>query len=192
MPTTSKLIHHYKLVYKMGYGQNIVINNNEISSCYSYSSGFHSNSSYYSCGGGLYFSGSGQISDNLLSDNSLPSGSAGVSHLYGAGAYITGTDVMYAGNAHLNNNSNDGLGGGLFMDVAESQDNVFNGNLAFYGGGIFVNVSNATIDACTITNNSATINGGGIYVNATNATIDACTITSNLQQLEVAEFMAER
>ena len=160
-------------------GSNIVINNNEISSCYSYSSGFHSNSSYYSCGGGLYFSGSGQISDNLLSDNSLPSGSAGVSHLYGAGAYITGTDVMYAGNAHLNNNSNDGLGGGLFMDVAESQDNVFNGNLASYGGGIFLNVSNATIDACTITNNSATINGGGIYVNATNATIDACTITSN-------------
>ncbi len=165
-------------------GSNNVIINNEISSCYSLTSEQHSNSVSNTCGGGLYSFGSGQISDNLLSDNSLTSGAVGQQHRYGAGAYITGTDVMYVGNAHLNNNSNDGLGGGLFMDVAESQDNVFNGNLASYGGGIFVNASNATINACTIINNTATINGGGIFVNATNATIDFCTITNNTATTE--------
>ena len=140
----------------------------------------------YSTGGGLYLScGDATLTNNTIVSNTANSGggmslscsnatlmnntivsntanSGGGLHLSYSGATLTGNRI--SGNAA---HGTHGYGGGLYLDGSDNATltgNTVSGNTAsFYGGGLYLNSSDATLTNNTVVSNTAS-NGGGLYL----------------------------
>lgn len=87
----------------------------------------------------------------------------------GAGLFLGTTILADINNCTFtNNNATDmGFGGGFFVtNVGQININdcVFDGNYAYYGGGIGLAFSNASVTNSKFVNNNASAVGGGIYI----------------------------
>jgi parallel beta-helix repeat protein/predicted outer membrane repeat protein len=152
-----------------------------------------------STGGGVYcYYASPSISDCLIKENIAKNG---------AGIYVMNSKITLQ-NSTVTNNTKASDGSGMYMidstptiRICKFLDNIatsngggiycldstpkisrtqFSNNNAqgLWGGAIFLNKSNAQIDSCQITGNTAS-NGGGIYSNFSGPTITDCTFTEN-------------
>ncbi|MFA6198269.1 MAG: right-handed parallel beta-helix repeat-containing protein [Patescibacteria group bacterium] len=140
-------------------------------------------------GGGIYFRGSGTVSNNTLTGNTALG--TGVSNRGGGGGADIGGTVTFSGNT-VTSNVTDGAGagvsatynGGTFTITGNTITQNTSGTSGSYGGGISSggNASTSTtITNNTISNNAVKYSGGGInhwggYANISNNTISNNTI----------------
>eukprot|EP01041_Mallomonas_annulata_P007548 gene7548-15465_t len=99
---------------------------------------------------------------------------------YGGGFYIgAGNDNIYIKNCNVHHNTVTGYGAGIYSTGQTTNlfiwNNIFNNNIAVYGGAIYLMYSNTLIastyiDGCNIFNNQAATSGygGGIFVQKSN------------------------
>lgn len=151
----------------------------------------HNNIEYNSSGGGggiLMSSSKGTISNNVISNNYVPSGPGG-------GIYDANGDTLSVLNNTISYNTaangNQGYGGGAIVcqstNVATIADNIISNNSAFgsNGGGIyFIQAVSIIVSNNSITNNftqnvSGTGFGGGICCNNTSPLLINNTIANN-------------
>ena len=106
-------------------------------------------------------------------------------HRYGGGIYAGSSSLYLCGDIKFKENSAELSGGGMHADgsrlnFCEESSTLFEGNLAFRGGGLFV--SRGTIKAhghILFNNNMASENGGGIYVRSSTLHFTRYTILEN-------------
>jgi predicted outer membrane repeat protein len=129
-------------------------------------------------GGGLFIETTAMISGCTFSNNISTNGAGGGIDNYGASVL---NNCVFSGNSVTNNN---GLGGGLansglltINNCALSANSALNGS----GGGI-CNLDTLTASNCSFYGNSASENrwGGGIYNDFGELTLDNCTLAGNL------------
>ena len=140
---------------------------------------------YDGAGGGIYIGGreadtllSNTISENtakrgaglnidnapaVIADNRIEQNQAGV---HGGGLYVEGNQPTIRDNRVLMNTAAS-LGGGLYLSAAATvRDNLLQGNVAEYGGGLYgwYGQSATTLDGNRFLSNTATAQGGGAYL----------------------------
>ena len=140
---------------------------------------------YDGAGGGVYIGGreadtllSNTISENtakrgaglnidnapaVIADNRIEQNQAGV---HGGGLYVQGNQPTIRDNRVLMNTAAS-LGGGLYLSAAATvRDNLLQGNVAGYGGGLYgwYGQSATTLDGNRFLSNTATAQGGGAYL----------------------------
>jgi filamentous hemagglutinin family protein len=144
-----------------------------------------------SIGGGIYNTGNLNLSNVGIEQNQAPRG-AGIANV-GSGSSLTISDFA------LNNNTATGNGGGLFnqLGTISLTDGSVNGNISgnngagiwtngpialnqvgldsnqanAFGGGLFINLTTANLQATNFRNNSAVISGGGVRTERSIVTI---------------------
>ncbi len=105
-----------------------------------------------------------------------------IANALGGGVYLrNGSAPSIFANSFLTNTAYY-YGGGLYMDrsTASVSGNTFQYNEADTGGGIYVDRSSATIARNIITNNSASYHGGGVHIHNSSATVDNNNIIDNV------------
>jgi fibronectin-binding autotransporter adhesin len=137
--------------------------------------GQHGESSGNDAGGGVYvISATATLSNNQIFSNTAYSG---------GGLYLRYSDAILDGNVIVANAGGSGGGGGLKMiysDDAVLRNNFVATNTAPSAGGLFVNVSDATLSGNIVVSNTATTGvAGGVLVQYSNAVISANTVFSN-------------
>ena len=121
--------------------------------------------------------GTAEVDNSTISGNSAEGHGGGVCN-YGT---LTVTNSTITGNTADSNNSNYGDGGGIYNAGSLSlNDSTISDNLGYnLGAGIFIAPnSDATVNASTVSGNSAEGHGGGIYNRGT-LVLDASTIFDN-------------
>jgi fibronectin-binding autotransporter adhesin len=73
------------------------------------------------------------------------------------------------------------VGGGVYVVTATAtiQDNHVFGNSADWGGGLFLHYSDATLNANTVSTNTAGHDGGGLWLSVSPATLNGNTVSGN-------------
>jgi hypothetical protein len=103
---------------------------------------------------------------------------------------VTALDVDYAlidgftitGGSADSGSDDDTYGGGVFVDSSNVTINncIIRDNYAYnWGGGVFVYYGSASISSCQISNNSCDNRGGGLYTNGSPVDIVNCTVWNN-------------
>ncbi len=147
--------------------------------------------SYATLGGGMsfYWDVTGNVSNNVISFNSLEA--PGTYWSWGPGAFIqdiTSNGFVFENNRVIDNNtltSQTCRGGGvsLLRSGGKYLNNVIQGNSASHGGGISIITSNEVGDTAILINNTITDNeanfGGGIYLMSSKSVIVNSIIWGN-------------
>lgn len=110
-------------------------------------------------GGGIFIKGESEFfTDSLMIKDNLA--------YYGAGIYITESEILLDSIFLKNNYSNNGYGGGLFCDNADATIDglYFELNKARFGGAVYIDGCNPIIQNVNIYDNTATYEGGGIAI----------------------------
>ncbi len=136
--------------------------------------GLQGESSGNDAGGGVYvISATATLSNNQIFSNTAYSG---------GGLYLRYSDAILDGNA-VTANVGGSAGGGLKMinsNQAVLRNNFVATNTALIAGGLFVNISDATLSGNTVVSNTAATGvAGGVLVQYSNAVISANIILSN-------------
>ena len=122
-------------------------------------------------GGGIYIETDllpAMILSNTISYN-LAGGSAGASQGEGGGIFLMGPAEVRANTFEANRACEcaTGKGGGIELgwtnNVAGIRNNIFRGNLAKQGGGVYLVWSTAEVSGNTFENNQVSSGGGGLY-----------------------------
>ncbi len=136
----------------------------------------NNNSAYI--GGGISCSNNNNpvITNNIISSNEAIA-------QYGAGGGIScgESNPILADNTISGNFANNGNGGGIYIQGANTfvlKNNISNNN-AKYGGGIYCSQCDPCIINNIISNNSASLNGGGVYLSSNNSSVTNNTISNN-------------
>ncbi len=89
--------------------------------------------------------------------------------------------VTFEGVTISNGYVEDQYGGGIFAEATDLTINssIITGNTADYGGGIYIPSNTLNITNSTISDNFATVNGGGLYNKTGTVTILASTLSGN-------------
>lgn len=109
-------------------------------------------------GGGVFYNGydeTDQITDSTIRDNDVTG--------YGGGIYNNGTLTL--NRVTLSGNTADSYGGGVFnLNVMTYSNVTIGNNQASYGGGVYNEEgSTATLDHCTLANNTASVLATALY-----------------------------
>ena len=114
------------------------------------------------------------ISNNIISDNN---------------GYVSGGGIGWSGNSAptitgnlIKNNVAWAAGGGIYVHwdgFGLITDNTFTGNSSGVGGGIYLRLTEITIDNNTINGNTGTIAGGGIHCNGVGIGFNNIILTNN-------------
>jgi hypothetical protein len=127
-------------------------------------------------GGGLYnFFGTLTVSNCTFSGNS-GNGGGGLVNFDGTGTVC---------NCNLSglNSGGAGNGGGILSSGDGATLTVSNctvsGNLATFGGGIYIASGTLTVSNCTLSGNAAGSGGGGMYIGGGTLTVSNCTLSGN-------------
>jgi len=137
-------------------------------------------------GGGVYNLGDLTILSSTVSQNDVMG--SPLDDAMGGGIYHEGSNLVVE-DSWVKTNTVDGgvgdLGGGVFIDVDGSVTLLrvsLYYNEAAYGGAIYFDGGDLTIEDCTIKMNTATISGGGLYLDhfgLASATIAHSTVVDN-------------
>ncbi len=129
-------------------------------------------------GGGIYNNTGGQVTvDTSTVSASTASGNGGGIHNSGTLTIRNGSTIGGAGAA----NTATASGGGIYSQAGQVTINAstVSTNSASGGGGIYARGTLAIENGSIISGNSATTDGGGIFKDAGTATIDASTVSNN-------------
>ena len=129
-------------------------------------------------GGGAYLrSGDASLTHNTFTFNSAGQG--------GGGLYLSSIDATVGGNTFIHNECLWGNGGGLYLHNCQGtveRNSVLSNTTRYYGGGMRLSSSDASLDgnvirfnACTHANGS----GGGMYVNRGGPTLVNNVVADN-------------
>ncbi len=125
-------------------------------------------------GGGICLVGSdAAIVENRIIANTTNKEGGGI-YMYSSNAAVTGTTVA--------DNRAGTLGGGLFVWYLEPTlaESALTGNVATWGGGIYLNESNASLWGNAVAGNVAHELGGGLYVKRGESDLYETTIVENV------------
>jgi len=136
----------------------------------------------FAYGGGLFFTGEGDLEADLVLENSLVTGNSGVED--GAGIYVTqAKSATITGSVFTDNDARD-AGGGVYIEDTDAiiSDSTIAGNSAFYGGGGYINPDEGetvTISRVLIADNTADVGGGIKTYSDGEIAVESSTITGN-------------
>jgi len=151
-----------------------------------------------SAGGGIHTGAPLTVTDSTFSGNTVTNYGGGIhagvmtvrgstfsdnTAYNGGGIYATGTGVMTVEYCTLSHNHADYGGGGLkyngsnYYPGTVRNCTIADNTAAYVGGGIHIIGGILTVQACTLTGNSA-FQGGAVYASHT-LTIDTCTLSEN-------------
>ena len=162
---------------------------------------------YRALGGGLYvcgFSGAGTgetiVENGTISNNKV----IGATDAFGGGVYIASNRGLFTmkngiitGNVAQSTTADTANGGGIFSNgAAVFEGGKVTGNMANYGGGLYVKSDNFTVKNGEFTGNTAVKCGGGVYtlsgavLNLTADAEKAVSITGNKAETAVGGVIA--
>lgn len=126
-------------------------------------------------GGGVFISdGMPRFAQCMIKDNESQSDGGGVYVEYGAQPVFI--DCSITGNTTLND------GGGFHLQddsMLTCTNCIISGNTAHYGGGLNVDESSLTFNACIINDNAANVRGGGLHLDDAPVAMESCSISGN-------------
>ncbi len=126
-----------------------------------------------SFGGGLFLDNSRAT----LNGNTIYSNTAA----HGDGLALRSSPASISDNTISGNGSTGGWGGGLYLRHSDAtlSGNTVSENLGAYGGGLALDRGHVTLSDNAITNNTAMARGGGLFVYISDTTLDGNTISGN-------------